>query len=179
MEQNYEIYDRELLAIIRALTEWRHYLVGSPHPVTVLSDHKNLTYFRTTQKLNQRQARWSLFLADYNLRLLHTPGKQMTQSDALSRRPDLCPSEDTDNKDQVLLSPHLFLNVVDLDLKELIQSASQSDVLSQQTAAALKSTGSFPMNSKLTDWFLDDDAILFYKDKCYVPDDPDLRRRIV
>ena len=45
MERNYEIYDRELLAIIWALTEWRHYLLGSPHPVTVLSDHKNLTYF--------------------------------------------------------------------------------------------------------------------------------------
>ena len=45
MEQNYEIYDRELLAIIQALTEWHHYLLSSPHPITVLSDHKNLTYF--------------------------------------------------------------------------------------------------------------------------------------
>ena len=53
MECNYEIYDRELLAIIRALTEWRHYLMGSIHPVTVRSDHKNLTYFRTTRKLNR------------------------------------------------------------------------------------------------------------------------------
>ena len=44
-ERNYEIYDRELLAIIRALMEWHHYLLGSPHPVMVLSDHKNLTYF--------------------------------------------------------------------------------------------------------------------------------------
>ena len=51
-EQNYKIYDRELLAIIWALTEWCHYLLGSPHPVTVLSDHKNLTYFWTAQKLN-------------------------------------------------------------------------------------------------------------------------------
>ena len=52
-ERNYEIYDRELLGIVRALTEWRHYLEGSPYPVEVLSDHKNLTYFRTTQKLNR------------------------------------------------------------------------------------------------------------------------------
>src|SRR5271163_276798 len=76
-ERNYEIYDRELLAIICALTDWRHYLIGSPHVVTVLSDHQNLTYFRPTQKLNRRQARWSLFLADFNLQLIHLPGKQM------------------------------------------------------------------------------------------------------
>jgi len=52
-EQNYKIYNRELLAIIRALTEWRHYLMGSSFPVTVRSDHKNLTYFCTAQKLNR------------------------------------------------------------------------------------------------------------------------------
>ena len=98
----------------------------------------------------------------------------MTQSDTLSHRPDLCPSEDTDNKDQVLLSPHLFLNVVDLDLKDLIKNASQSDHLSEQTVLALKCTGTFPMNSKIADWHLNEDNILFYKDKCYIPDNPDL-----
>uniref|UniRef100_A0A0W0GDN4 Reverse transcriptase domain-containing protein n=1 Tax=Moniliophthora roreri TaxID=221103 RepID=A0A0W0GDN4_MONRR len=51
-ERNYEIYDRELLAITNALKAWEHYLLGGAHPVTVLSDHKNLTYFRTAQKLN-------------------------------------------------------------------------------------------------------------------------------
>ena len=47
-EHNYKIYDRELLAIIQSLTDWRHYLIGSPHKVTVLSDHQNLTYFKTS-----------------------------------------------------------------------------------------------------------------------------------
>ena len=51
-ERNYEIYDRELLAIIRALEEWRHYIQGSPHTTIVFSDHKNLTYFREARKLN-------------------------------------------------------------------------------------------------------------------------------
>ena len=55
-ERNYEIYDRELLAIIRALEEWRHYIQGSPHTTTVLSDHKNLTYYWDARKLNHRQA---------------------------------------------------------------------------------------------------------------------------
>ena len=44
-ERNYKIYDRELLAIIRALEEWRHYIQGSPHTTLVLLDHKNLTYY--------------------------------------------------------------------------------------------------------------------------------------
>jgi RNase H-like domain found in reverse transcriptase len=59
-ERKYEIYDQKLLGIIRALKEWRHYIQGSGHTTVVYSDHKNLTYFRTAQKLNDRQARWSL-----------------------------------------------------------------------------------------------------------------------
>ncbi|ESK81446.1 hypothetical protein Moror_15818 [Moniliophthora roreri MCA 2997] len=51
-ERNYEIYDRELFAIVRALETWRHHLMEGPYLVTVLCDHKNLTYFRTAQKLN-------------------------------------------------------------------------------------------------------------------------------
>ena len=45
-KQNYDIYDQELLAIIHALEHWRHYLQGTAHPVVLLTDHKNLTYFR-------------------------------------------------------------------------------------------------------------------------------------
>ena len=44
-KRNYEIYDQELLAIIRALKEWWHYIQGSPHTTTILSDHKNLMYY--------------------------------------------------------------------------------------------------------------------------------------
>ena len=55
-EHNYEIYDRELLTIIRALEAWRHYLEGSPYPVRILTDHKNLTYFWSPKRLNRRQA---------------------------------------------------------------------------------------------------------------------------
>ena len=61
-KRNYEIYDRELLAIIRALEEWRHYIQGSPNTTVIFSDHKNLTYYREAQKSNRRQARWSLYL---------------------------------------------------------------------------------------------------------------------
>ena len=53
-ERNYNIYDRELLAVIRALKSWHHYLHGSPFPVQVFTDHKNLTYFCQPQVLNRR-----------------------------------------------------------------------------------------------------------------------------
>ena len=45
-ERNYEIYDRELLAMIRAMEEWQHYIQGSGHTTTILSDHKNLTFYK-------------------------------------------------------------------------------------------------------------------------------------
>ena len=48
-ECNYEIYDKELMAIIRAFKEWRPELKGSPTPVEVITDHKNLKYFMSTK----------------------------------------------------------------------------------------------------------------------------------
>ena len=44
-ERNYDIYDHELLVIMKALDTWHHYLLGSPTTVKVFTDHKNLTYF--------------------------------------------------------------------------------------------------------------------------------------
>ena len=76
-ERNYDIYDRELLAIVRAFEEYHKYFYGSPYPVQVFTDHKNLTYFRKPQKLNRRQARWHTELQEYNFTLIHKPGAQM------------------------------------------------------------------------------------------------------
>ena len=56
VERNYEIHDTEMLAIIRGLEEWHHYLEGARHPIEIWTDHKNLEYFRIAQKLNRRQA---------------------------------------------------------------------------------------------------------------------------
>ncbi len=52
-ERNYEIYDKELLAIMLALDEWQHYLMGAAVDVEIWIDHQNLQYFRKPQKLNQ------------------------------------------------------------------------------------------------------------------------------
>ncbi len=73
-EQNYDIYDQEFLAIIQGLENWRHLLVGSPHPVIVLMDHNNLQYWCHLQQINRRIARYLLRLVDYDVQLKHQPG---------------------------------------------------------------------------------------------------------
>lgn len=70
-KRNYEIHDKELMAIIRALDEWRHFLEGAAHPFDIWTDHWNLEYFTTAQKLTRRQARWSLFLSRFDFTLKH------------------------------------------------------------------------------------------------------------
>ncbi|SJL15542.1 uncharacterized protein ARMOST_19043 [Armillaria ostoyae] len=52
-EHNYEIYDKEFLAIMLALSEWRHYLMGALEDMEIWMDHQNLQYFRKPQKLNR------------------------------------------------------------------------------------------------------------------------------
>jgi hypothetical protein len=84
-ERNYEIHNKEMLAIIRALEEWRHFLEGAPNKFEIWTDHKNLEYFMSAKKLNRRQARWSLTLARFNFVMHHRPGKTMEKPDALSR----------------------------------------------------------------------------------------------
>jgi hypothetical protein len=88
VECNYEIHDTEMLAIIRGLEEWRHYLEGARHPVEIWTNHKNLEYLRVAQKLNRQQAHWSLYLSHFDFTLHHKPGQSMGKPDALSRRAD-------------------------------------------------------------------------------------------
>ena len=104
---NYEIYDKELLAIIRALEEWRHYLEGAEQPIHIISDHENLKYFSSARTLTRRQARWSLFLSRFDFLIEHRPGRLGGKPDKLSRRVDHVP-EGKDNVDHILLKPEIF-----------------------------------------------------------------------
>jgi hypothetical protein len=107
-ERNYNIHDRELLAVLRGLEHWRHLLIGSPHDITVFTDHKNLEYYRHPHRINRRVARYIPRLADYHYRLVHKPGAQ-NHADALSRRPDHTKGEE-DNTDITVLHPETFVN---------------------------------------------------------------------
>ncbi len=84
-ERNYDIGNRELLAVKLALEEWRHWLEGSGVPFIVWTDHKNLEYIRSAKRLNSRQARWALFFGRFEFSLSYRPGSKNIKPDALSR----------------------------------------------------------------------------------------------
>ena len=176
-ERNYDIYDRELLAIIRALKSWRHYLRGAAHQVQVFTDHKNLLYFKEPQKLNRRQARWLLDLAEFDLKLIHVPGKDLSVPDALSRRPDMIIDEE-DNSDVTLLPHSLFVNLVDSELSSKLIQSSQGDPLVTKALQALEGEVPTQFRSRLSDWSYDA-GVLFYQGRAYIPDSGDLRKEVV
>jgi len=107
VEWNYEIHDKEMLTIICMLEEWRHFLEGAQHLVEIWTDHKNLEYFITAKKLNCHQACWSLYLALFDFKLIHRPGRSMGKPDALLQRPDHGKGA-SDNEDVVLLRLELI-----------------------------------------------------------------------
>ena len=171
-KRNYEIYDRELLAIIRVLEEWRHYIQGSPHTTTILSNHKNLMYYREARKLNHRQARWSLYLSEFDIKLVHTLGTKMVLSDTLSRQLDLCPENDNDNKDVVVLPESLFINLIDVNLQQQITDASELDADTAKVLKALLGGGPTTFRNDLAEWTTENfngKKVLFYKGKNYIP----------
>ena len=85
-ERQYCTTRKELAAIIYALKEFRHYVMGGVH-FLLRTDHGALTYlFKTPVPIGQ-QARYLNFLADYNFEIQHRPGTQHGNSDGLSRRP--------------------------------------------------------------------------------------------
>jgi len=107
VEQNYEIHDKKMLTIIHTLEEWRYFLEGAQHLVEIWTDHKNLEYFMIAKKLNHCQARWSLYLARFNFKLVHYPGCCMGKPDTLLQRLDHGKGA-SNNEDMVLLQPELL-----------------------------------------------------------------------
>ncbi len=85
-ERNYDVGNRELLAIRLALGEWRHWLEGASVPFIVWTDHRNLEYIRSAKRLNARQARWALFFGRFEFSISYRPGSKNGKPDALSRQ---------------------------------------------------------------------------------------------
>jgi len=187
MERNYEIHNKEMLAIICMLEEWRHFLEGATHLVEIWTDHKNLEYFMTAKKLNHRQAHWSLHLARFDFLLHHRPGHTMGKPNALLRRADHGNGA-SDNEDIVLLRPE-FLAVrategVELtgveqkilsDIRKGNRNGDQEEPIAK-VARELRRSANGTVHS--LEWS-NIDGLLQFREKIYIPQSPDLRRQIV
>jgi len=106
LELNYDVHDKELLAIFKAFKIWRHYLEGSALPIDIVTDHKNLEYFSTTKVLTRQQVRWSEYLSQFNLIIHFCPRRLGTKPDALTRRWDVYPKGG--DKGYASVNPHNF-----------------------------------------------------------------------
>lgn len=84
-KKEYNIHERELLVVNKSLDHWRPHLAATTLLVKVLTDHANLTFWKTPRKVNWRVARWFFTLQDYNLELQYVLGKLHTTPDMLSR----------------------------------------------------------------------------------------------
>ena len=164
-ERNYDIHDRELLAVYRGLTAHRHLLLSSPFPVTLYTDHKNLEYYRHPHHINRRIARYLPRLADYNFVLTHIPG-HTNKADPLSRRPDYDIGSD-DNSDVTVLPSHLFARAA--TLSSLDDRARASQLLKHTLLHTWANT--FPLT------LVGD--LYWHGDRLVVVDDLSLRRGVI
>ena len=115
------------LGVLKALKHFRPHVAATEVPVTILTDHANLTHWKAMRKVNRRVARWFAEIQDYNLTIKHVPGKIHTAPDMLSRPPGTDQGK-SDNTDIVLLPPSLFVTttkVQDDMLKTKVKEAQQ------------------------------------------------------
>ncbi|KAK3530048.1 hypothetical protein QTP86_010336 [Hemibagrus guttatus] len=119
-EVNYDVGNRELLAIKAALEEWRHWLEGARHPFQVLTDHRNLEYLRGAKRLNPRQARWAIFFTRFAFTVTYRPGSKNGKADALSRQFE---ADDEPTQPDVILPATAILAPVQWNLIEEIRRA--------------------------------------------------------
>ncbi|MCO5558354.1 hypothetical protein L7F22_011935 [Adiantum nelumboides] len=84
-EMTAQIYEKELMAVIHALTQWRHYLLRADF--TVFIDHQSLRYFLSQKQLLKKQMRWANILSQFHFQIVHVQGQKNVVADALSRKP--------------------------------------------------------------------------------------------
>ena len=191
-ELNYDVHDKELLAIFEAFKKWRHYLEGPEITTDVVTDHKNLEYFATTKLLTRRQARWSEYLSQFNLVIRFRPGRLGTKPDALTRRWDVYPKEGSSDyasvnpqnlrpifTDEQLASSLRATSLMTLALRGSV--IMDIEKLHNDIRSSLKDDefASHYLDGSHPHWILGEDGLLRQHGKIYVPDANDLRLKVL
>ena len=169
-EKNYPTHDLELAVIVFALKIWRHYLYGEK--CFIYTDHKSFKYLPSQRELNLRQRRWMELIKDYDCVIDYHPGKANVVADALSRKTvptlralnaNLSLSDDGAVVAELIARPNL-LNLV-------LEAQKKDDKIS----AIIDQIG----DGKETEFTVNENGVLYYKDRVCVPDDDELRKAIL
>ena len=206
-EANYEIHDKELLAIIRAMREWRPELKMVPR-FTVVTDHKNLRYFNKARQLSERQMRWADTMSEFDFTLQYRPGRFASRPDALSRREQDMPQSFEDERlsnrfrkifDKVTVrtgrprindddAPLDFEGDVPLfeeeDLQSEWQRARQFDTTYRAYSEALvngerRIAIETGVKTSLSECSLDERGLLSFRGRTWIPESESLRTGII
>jgi len=127
VEQNYKVFDRELLGILRALHHWSHLLHGTILPILIWTGHRNLTYWIEPHKGGPCAATWQVELTQYNYDLRYKLGETI-KANALSRCPDFNTGNPV-NEHHIVLPLNRFKGMPKSIAKTLgMQSNSTSEI---------------------------------------------------
>jgi len=182
-ERNYEIHDKEMLAIIRGLENWRHLLKGAQFKFEIWMDHKNLEYFMKAQKLNCRQARWALYLSRFDFTLKHVPETKMGKADGLSRRLNWKVGVEKNNEDQILIKDNwirslgeVVIEGPEVEIIEKIKKARSKDEEVVRIVEEMKKANVKELRGE--EWRIEGDLVIKER-KIYVPKDTELRAEVI
>ena len=183
-ERNYEIHDKEMLAIIWCLEAWRHFLEGAKDRFEIWTNHKNLEYFMKAQKLNRRQARWSLYLSRFDFALKHIAGKSMGRADSLSRRVDWAERVEKDNENQTMVKEEWLevrmmeqvIEGLEEEIVKKIKKARDKDEEVIKVVVEMKKAGVKTLRDE--EWEIEKGLVL-KEGRVYVLKDKELRVEII
>ncbi|QRW27810.1 hypothetical protein RhiXN_02405 [Rhizoctonia solani] len=179
-EANYDTHNKELLAIIKALEEWRIFLEATERPIQVFTDHWNLEYWMQAQTFNQRHAQWQVFLSDFNFEIHYCPGKQSGKPDALSRRLDYI---NLPTELEVMLQPEVFANTSEEEVEivtEIRSKLREDPSLEPIIQFLTEDVDNAPPSIWKAYWDYDwEEDLLWYRGKLVVPDSEPLKEQLL
>ncbi|WVZ89402.1 hypothetical protein U9M48_035815, partial [Paspalum notatum var. saurae] len=180
-EANYPTHDLELAAVVHALKIWRHYLLGNT--CHIYTDHKSLKYILTQPELNMRQRRWLELIKDYDLEIHYHPGKANVVADALSRKAH-CNFIEARPTARVLCCEIDEIEMPTEQHAELYSLIIEPTIKDLVIAAQKQDKGMTHIREGISDkqkacFTLDEQGVLWFKNRLVVPKDMELRKKIL
>jgi hypothetical protein len=178
-ECNYEIYEKDLMAIVRAFEAWHPKLQSLINPIYVLSEHKKLEYFITTKLLNRCQAYLSQFLSQFNYKIVYRPGTACSKPDALTHRSGDLPKAGDDcslENQTTIIKPENMLQLLAMAmltpaspvLVQLLTNSYNKDLFRDKILKLIRDGAKYCREISLTEYD-EHNNLLHYHQRIWVP----------